>query len=258
MDKYQDRFEILRELAVGGSRGDDLNSMARLALGQAARLVGLNAAALFVWDESFKSVVSVNHAVNQSSREKLEKLEAELLGGLRRDRHLVSAYLSFGGEDPYHSFTLPLEHQSRVFGAVIGLQEGRRTVVAEDAFLEALSALLALAVAASGQPGRGGISEEDYLKYKLEGIREVAVTANHEINGVVMAIMGHVRLLLDRRKDLDEELVQKLRTIEKSAEKISDVTWGLSQIKKVESVNYGDGIVMQRLPRRNDAPDQNK
>ena len=251
MDKNQDRFEILRELALGGAQAEDMASVARIALGQAARLVGLNAAALFLFDDEMEPVVSVSHAVNQVSRETLEKLEAELLSDLRKKRQLISAYMSFGGETPYHSFSLPLTHGGKTFGAVIGLQEGgTRTILAEDSFLEALTALLALSYAAADVPELNQVSEADHEKYKLEGIREVAVTANHEINGIVMAIMGHVRLLLDRRKDLDDELVQKLKTIEKSAEKISDVTWGLSQIKKVDSINYGDGIVMQRLPRR--------
>lgn len=250
MDKNQDRFEILRELALGGAKADDMASTARIALGQAARLVGLSAAALFLFDDKMEPVVSVNHAVNQSSREALEKLESELLSDLRKKRQLISAYLSFGGETPFHSFSLPLTHGGKTFGAVIGLQEGERTLISEDGFLEALAALLALSYAAGDIPELRKVSEEEHEKYKLEGIREVAVTANHEINGIVMAIMGHVRLLLDRRKDLDDELVQKLKTIEKSAEKIGDVTWGLSQIKKVDTINYGDGIVMQRLPKR--------
>ncbi|HOP08097.1 MAG TPA: hypothetical protein PLF13_12485 [candidate division Zixibacteria bacterium] len=258
MDKNQDRFEILRELALGGAQAEDMASVARIALGQAARLVGLNAAALFLFDDKMEPVISVNHAVNQASRETLEKLESELLSDLRKKRQLLSAYMSFGGETPYHSFTLPLTHGGRTFGAVIGLQEGKRTLIAEDGFLEALAALLALSYAAGDVPELKKASEESYEKYKLEGIREVAVTANHEINGIVMAIMGHVRLLLDRRSDLDDELVQKLKTIEKSAEKISDVTWGLSQIKKVDSINYGDGIVMQRLPKRERPSDQDK
>ncbi len=242
-----DRFEILRQLALAGSRGEDLRLTSERALQQASDLVGLTAATLFLWDEDFKITVTVTHAQSDRSRQRLDSLEKELFAKLRQDKNLVSAYLSFGGETPYHSFTLPLRHGSSVFGAVIGLQEGEKTIVSEDDFLEALSALLALNYAAEGI-GKGLVPTKETLdKERLSAIIETAVAVNHEVNNPLTAILGNVQLLLLKRNDLDEELRTKLKTIEASALKIKDVTQKLMRISSPRSVEYTEGTKMLDL-----------
>jgi signal transduction histidine kinase len=249
-----DRFEILRQLAVAASRGEDLTATAERALSQAAGLVGLTAAALFLWDEEFKVAVTVTYAKSDSSRQRLDSVEQELFSRLRQDRNLVSAYLSFGGEIPYHSFTLPLQHGSSVFGAVIGLQEGEKTIVSEDDFLEALSALLALNYAAEGI-GKGRIPPKEILdKERLSAIIETAVAVNHEVNNPLTAILGNVQLLLLKRNDLDDDLRTKLKTIEASALKIKDVTQKLMRISSPRSVEYTEGTKMLDLSTDEDQP----
>lgn len=128
---------MLRQLAVAGAAGGELQATATAALRQAAILVGLKAAAVYLWDESMTVNLSVAYAEAEEYGHKLSSLEEDLFAGLRRDRHLVAAYLSFGGETPMQSFTLPLRHGGKVFGAVIGIGEGERRLVTEDLFLEA-------------------------------------------------------------------------------------------------------------------------
>ena len=242
-----DRFEILRQLAVAASRGENLTATSERALSQAAGLVGLTAAALFLWDEDFKVAITVTYAKSDGGRQRLESLERELFATLRKDKSLVSAYLSFGGTPPYHSFTLPLRHGSTIFGAVIGLQEGERTIIAEDDFLEALSALLALNYAAEGI-GKGLVPSKEIVdKERLSAIVETAVAVNHEVNNPLTAILGNVQLLLLKRNDLDEDLRAKLKTIEASALKIKDVTQRLMRISSPRSVEYTEGTKMLDL-----------
>ena len=159
----------------------------------------------------------------------------------------MSAYMSFGGEVPYHSFTLPLQHGSKIFGAVIGLQEGDKTIVSEDDFLETLSALLALNYAAEGI-GKGHVPAKETLdKERLSAIVETAVAVNHEVNNPLTAILGNVQLLLLKRNDLDQDLRSKLKTIETSALKIKDVTQRLMRISSPRSVEYSEGTKMLDL-----------
>jgi len=245
--KKIDRFEILRQLALAGSKGEDLTALSEKALQQAAGLVGLTAAALFLWDEDFRVTVTVTHAASDSSRQRLISLEQELFVALRKDRNLVSAYLSFDGDPPYHSFTLPLRHGARVFGAVIGLQEGGRTLVSEDEFLEALSALLALNYAAEGIGKEHMPAKEALEKERLSAIVETAVAVNHEVNNPLTAILGNVQLLLLKRNDLDDDLRAKLKTIEASALKIKEVTQRLMRLSTPRSVEYTEGTKMLDL-----------
>ncbi|TET94103.1 MAG: hypothetical protein E3J26_05095 [Candidatus Zixiibacteriota bacterium] len=242
-----DRFEILKQLALAGSKGEDLTDISERALSQAAGFVDLTAAALFLWDEEFKVTVTVNHAESDAARQRLASLEQELFGNLRKDQNLVSAYMSFGGETPYHSFTLPLRHRKNIFGAIIGLQEGERTIISEDDFLEALSALLALNYAAEGIGKEHAPAREVLDKERLSAIIETAVAVNHEVNNPLTAILGNVQLLLLKRDDLDEELAAKLKTIETSALKIKDVTQRLMRITSPRSVEYSEGTKMLDL-----------
>ncbi|HKK20701.1 MAG TPA: histidine kinase dimerization/phospho-acceptor domain-containing protein [candidate division Zixibacteria bacterium] len=238
-----EKFEILRLLAVAGADGEDLNQASQAALAMAAQYVGLNAAAIYLWDDKQQVSATVTHADSDQARQRLAGLEESLFADLRKDRHLISAYLSFAGEPPYHSFTQPLRQGTQVFGAIIGLQEGKKTIIAEDVFLETLSALLALVHAARTSPG-AGISQEVLDKERLSTILETAVTVNHEINNPLTAILGNVQLLMLKRDDLDDELKAKLKTIETSAMKIRDVTQRLMRMTSPKTIDYSDGTRM--------------
>ena len=244
MNKQNDKYNVLRELAMAGSRGEDLAGASEIALCQASELVGLTAGALYLWDNEGKVQVTVTHAATESGNKRLKSLEDELFSNLRSEKDLVSAYMSFGGSTPCHSFTLPLRHNERIFGAVIGLQEGERTIISEDLFLEALSALLALNYAASGVSESTSDSKEILQKEKLAGIVETAVTVNHEINSPLTAILGNIQLLLRNQDNLNEEVVTKLKTIEISAERIREVTHRLLRVTTPRSVEYTEGIKM--------------
>ncbi len=249
------RYDVLRALAMAGADGESLETAARAALSQAARIVGLSAAALYVWNEQMAVSVSCTHADSDQARKRLLSLEDDLFRSLRQDKNLVSAYLSFGGETPYHSFTLPLRQGDRIFGAVIGLQQGqKRTVVAEDAFLEALTA--ALAVHAMAVSGATEIPRDVLDKERLNAIVETAVTVNHEINNPLTAILGNVQLLLMQRDDLDEPLRNKLAVIEQSATKIRDVTQKLLRLTSARSVRYDEGTNMIDLSEDEAEEDQ--
>ncbi|UCD63737.1 MAG: GAF domain-containing protein [Candidatus Zixiibacteriota bacterium] len=243
-DKNSQKYQILRLLAVAAAGGEDLDQAVQLALAGAVQYVGLTAAAVYLWDDDNRVTLSMAHAESDRGKKHLAEMEEDLFAKLRQHKQLISAYMSFGGQIPTHSFSLPLRHGDRVFGAVTGLQEGEKTVVAEDEFLEALSALLALSYAAHDKDS-SEISSRDLLdKERLAAIIETAVTVNHEVNNPLTAILGNVQLLLLKRDDLDDELKQKLETIEASAMKIKDVTQRLMRLTTPRTVEYPGGTKM--------------
>ena len=240
--KDQNRYEILRDLAVAAARGETPEQTARTALKQAAELVGLSAAAVCLWDDRKKVTLNVSYADAESSAGKLKTLEEDLFGKLRRERDLLAAYMSFGGPVPSHSFTLPLRRGQHVFGAVLGFQEGERTIVSEDVFLDALCASIAISVLASSQ---SQMPSQEFLDQKrLEAIVETAVTVNHEVNNPLTAILGNVQLLLMKREELDSDFRRKLEIIEQSAVKIKDVTQKLLRLTTARTVNYTENTNM--------------
>lgn len=242
-----DKYEVLRRLALAGARGDDLGPTVETALRQAAELVSLEAAAVFLWDDQMDTTMSVAHAVDDDVRKTLSSLEEDLFRSLRQQRRMVSAYISFAGDRPLQSFTLPLVHDTRTFGAVIGIQHGEGRLVSEDEFLEALSAAIAINIAAEGMGKDTTIDKALIDREKLGAVVETAVTVNHEINNPLTAILGNVQLLLLKNENLDDELKAKLRTIEISAMKIRDVTQRLLKLTSVRSVPYADGTNMLDL-----------
>jgi signal transduction histidine kinase len=255
-NKNRDRYEILRQLAVAGASGAELERTVRLALGQAAELVGLQAAAVYLWDEQMAVTLSVAWAGSDADEDRLAALEEDLLRDLRRKNDLLSAYMSFGGEAPCHSFTLPLRHGNTVFGAVIGLQQGERTLVDEDVFLEALCAAITLHVVAGG--GVESMPRDRLDQERLTAIIETAVTVNHEVNNPLTAILGNVQLLLMKRDDLDPDIKRKLEVIEESASKIRDVTQKMLRLTSARSVDYIPGTSMIDLSGpegKNDKPE---
>jgi signal transduction histidine kinase len=252
----ENRYEILRALAVAGAGNNSLAEAGQVALEQTAGMLGIEAAALFLWNEAREITLQVSYSSDEALAARLDEIETDLFEALRRERALVSAYMSFGGDSPCHSFTLPLRHGDRVFGAVVGLQKGKRTALAEDAFLDALAATIALNAIAGGQVG-AGLSQDDIDRERLAAITETAVTVNHEINNPLTAIIGNVQLMLMHRDDLDDELRKKLSVIEESASRIKEVTQKLLRLSSGRSTEYTSGTSMLDLSDTDDPEDSN-
>lgn len=241
------RFSLLRELALSASHGRRLDQTLQSAIQTAANLAGLSAASVLLWNDSMQPTYAAATAKTQAAADRLRQLEEQLFLQLRRDRAVLSAYISFGGTDPVHSFTLPLRHGSQVLGAVIGLQPADQRPLDEHQFLEALAASISLFAIVDQLSRSEGLTESRAERERLGAIMETAVTVNHEINNPLTAILGNVQLLLLKRNDLDAELESKLRVIESAAFKIRDVAQRLLQVKSSRSTPYAEGTSMLDL-----------
>ncbi|MGH8016471.1 MAG: histidine kinase dimerization/phospho-acceptor domain-containing protein [Candidatus Zixiibacteriota bacterium] len=247
MNKKEDKLAIISRLAISSGEGANLDDTAREAVTASAQIVGLSAASVYLWNEKYEPTINVTFAANDESRRKLLNLESELFQSLRKDKNLTLAYLSFGGEKPYHAFTVPLQHGQKLFGAMIGVQEGIRRAELDNLFLETLSAVISLSLAADKSGLAAGVSKEIIEKARLNAVTDTAVTVNHEVNNPLTAILGNVQLLLSRPQGLSEDTVKKLRVVEESALKIRDVTQKLLKLTHVRSVEYSEGSTMLDL-----------
>ena len=239
-----DKFKIISDLALFAKKGGNINDAAKTALEMSCSYLGLNGASLYLWDNNQNISLTVSHAESQLMQTRLSDIEHNLFENLRKNQQLVSAYMSFGGENPYHSFTLPLMFSKQVFGAVIGIQEDEKSIVAEDLFLETLSGMLSLHYTAANIDNSEETQNEIVEKERLAAVLETAVTVNHEVNNPLQAIIGNIQLLLMKKENLDENTIEKLKAIEQSAVKINNVTQKLMRITTPKTIKYSDGTKM--------------
>lgn len=242
-DSYLARFEILRELALGGAHGSDPESLIKRALSGASDAIGLSAARILIWDSNNAPQLNVTHADSAENQKILDELEEDLYADLRRKRKLRSAFLSFGGDPAVSSYSVPLFRNvngiDTVFGAALGVRVGESELIKEDYFLEALAAAITLATNLQSAPESGGaISQKQIDEERLKAVLETAVTLNHEINNPLTAALGNVQLILMEGESLDPAVKRKLEVVEKSAMQIRDVTQRLLQLTEARSVTY--------------------
>jgi signal transduction histidine kinase len=240
-ERYSKQFEIMRNIALSTASGERAIETARTALRMSADLIGLAAGTLLLWDEEYHPILSVTHADSEEEKRHLTELEEDLFSNLRKERKLVSAYVSFGGDYPVCGFTLPVRKGDEILGAIIGIQPGTGSLVTEDVFLEAFASALSAAFLLDRL-------NEVVNKHGLDAVIATATTVNHEINNSLQAILGIVQLLTKERKDLDEDIIERLKVIEESAVTIMKVTHKLMNITDVKFTKYIDGTKMLELP----------
>lgn len=241
----QDRFEILHFLAGAAAGGKQFTESAQTALELAAKYVGLEAASVIFWGSDNTVTSTLTYAMTPEIQRLLNELEEDVFTSLRKNRKLSTAYMSFDTEITTHSFTLPLKYQNNSFGAIIGIQTGKRSMIAEELFLETISGFLALWYSASSSTAGSMPSAEILDQERLKAVLETAVTVNHEVNNPLQAIIGNVQLLLMKHQDeLSPDLKEKLKAIEDSAMKINDVTKKLMSLTSPKTVDYSNGTKM--------------
>ncbi|MCP4704963.1 MAG: hypothetical protein GY865_10160, partial [candidate division Zixibacteria bacterium] len=238
------QFEILRDIAVLSADSEKISSVAKEALQATGKLINLSAATLMMWDNQNQPTMNISYADSALERQLLQELETEIFSGLRKERELVSAYVSFGGTKPMSTFTQPIKIGDTVFGAVIGIQSGSGRLVRDDYFLEALTAALSVSISAGGIAPPTVDDSEKMKKERLNAIIETAATVNHEINNPLTAVLGNVQLLLMRGGELDDETIRKLKVVEESAIRIKEVTQKLMKISNDNVTEYTSGSKM--------------
>jgi len=84
---------------------------------------------------------------------------------------------------------------------------------------------------------------------RIAAILETAVAINHEVNNPLTAIIGNTQLLLLNQEQLAEDVSAKIKTIEKSAMRIREVTKKLMSIVEPITTSYTDGLSMLDIDR---------
>ncbi len=75
-------------------------------------------------------------------------------------------------------------------------------------------------------------------KERLAALTETAVAVNHEINNPLTPILGNIQLLLFRRNEIEDWVVEKLEVIEKNAWRIQNTIQKLNHITQPVKKQY--------------------
>jgi signal transduction histidine kinase len=227
--KYESKYRALADAALAAADGEDIGVVAEKGLAGAVEHIGLAAGSLILWDSKDEIATRAVAAGSDEDREILEETENTLLMMLRRNFELRSAYMELGGKAARSVFFLPIEIESRQFGALIGIKMEKIRLHAFDEFLRALASVLALVSAPA------------------KAIEDLAVGVNHEINNYLTPLLGNLELLADAAKGLPDDVRKKLDVIQESARKIGMVAAKLKEASKLPRVPYVDGEWMIKL-----------
>lgn len=89
---------------------------------------------------------------------------------------------------------------------------------------------------------------------KLEGISQLAVSVNHEVNNPLMGLMGTAEMILLENANLPEKVRRDLRTVIDQARRIQSITLRLRDLDHLRTVPYDDRAAMIDLLGSADEP----
>ncbi len=87
------------------------------------------------------------------------------------------------------------------------------------------------------------LREESHENEKLETLKEMIVTYNHEMNNAIAVIMGRIELIIRKLPENDENL-KNLKEILNSTKRLSDIVRKIREIKKISVKNYDENTKM--------------
>lgn len=221
--KEEFRYRALADTALAAAAGEAVEVVAEKGLAGAVEYIGLAAGALILWDAGDEIVTRATAVSSDEDKKVLEETEESLLLMLRRNFKLRSAYIELGGDSPRSVFFLPIEIESRQFGALIGIKKDKVRLIDYDEFLRALASVLALVSASK------------------RAVEDLAVGVNHEINNCLTPLLGNLELLEEAAASMPENVRKKLSIIQESAKKIEKVTAKLKEVSRLPKVPYVDG-----------------
>lgn len=89
---------------------------------------------------------------------------------------------------------------------------------------------------------------------KLEGISQLAVSVNHEVNNPLMGLMGTAEMILLENGNLPEKVRRDLKTVIDQARRIQSITLRLRDLDHLRTVPYDDRAAMIDLLGSADEP----
>jgi len=245
------KFELLKDLARKINSLAGMRDILRQALDKTIEIAGLESGSIILWDEETKKVTDEVISGKVNRNQTLLALEKDVLKNLRKDFLVESVYLTLQKDGPLSFFSYPIKMDKKLVGVINGLSAGPRSYPQEVDFLDALSHQLGLAVARKKY--QVSLEQFDKLredfkerteKEKLSAIRQTAAGLNHEINNLLMTIVGNADLLLLTKDNLDSETIKRLKRIEENAMEIREIIQALTKIIEPVIVEYPLGVKM--------------
>jgi len=261
--------------AISGSL--DLDEIANDALGKILEVMELDLGAIYLLDRSVNALVlKSQRGLEPETREIAERVsstdilnrvfnngESISIGNVKTEIQIAADDYSPLLENVTSILCVPLRSKGNSLGAIcLGSRQQRAFSPEEIQLLSSIANQIGVAIENAylfEQVKRQ--AEEIALKNKhlietqerlieaerCAAVGQIGITVRHEINNPLTAILGQTQLLLMRRKDLPEDVRQRLQIIEQLSMRIRDIVKKLEAIKKLETVEYTNGEMMINL-----------
>ncbi|MBT4485678.1 MAG: GAF domain-containing protein [Candidatus Latescibacteria bacterium] len=251
---------ILYEISILIQSDTKLEEKFEKALGMVKNTVGCHSASLFIHDEEsgkLKEVATVGRSIDL-----IEKIPFDMGNGFsawvaKQRRSVMIPNLRGKSHEGFRSFiSTPLVSRDKLIGVMnLGHEEKNAFTEKHIEFLEIIAGLLAHTIERA-EFEQMLVEKNDALirareeiekqqqkiiemeKYQLLG--QIAVSINHEINNPLTTIIGNVELLLMMKKDMDENIRNKLTKILNESRRIADIVKKLRDMKKIAIESYID------------------
>jgi PAS domain S-box-containing protein len=86
------------------------------------------------------------------------------------------------------------------------------------------------------------LEQERFLRERLTGVMEMAITAAHELNQPLSVISGNSQLLLNDAKNCNDKVIKRITSILDQVERLAELTKKFSNIVAYKTKNYGENI----------------
>lgn len=88
------------------------------------------------------------------------------------------------------------------------------------------------------------LEEELFKKEETEAVAKMGIATAHEINNPLTVIIGNLELILLKKENLDDEIIENLNSILDSAMRIKEIVSKMINITKVVETEYVQGKKM--------------
>lgn len=257
LELAEDRFRLLRRIALDAASGMELKPLLKTALEQSLSLYGVEAGSVSLLGAEGNVEWSVVVG-DEDCAAHLGGLEKAVLSDLRAVHKVRSLYMTIDQDGPAGIFSYPLKAGTVIYGAISGLARGERNLALEEEFISATAAVMALA-AERHLRTEPAVSKDDIAKKaRAKAIAETAVAINHQINNPLTAISGNLQILLSRAEKLSPEVIRMLKKIEEGADRILAVTDKLRNLTSDKTTQYIGDTTMIDLDASVDSSEDDK
>jgi K+-sensing histidine kinase KdpD len=275
VSRFWSKINLMAEIAFVFRNNPPGRAVFMKALEMVRMIVAFESATLYLYDQNKNSLLE-----ECTCGEKTEPLDIDYLLAdrdftdwiVKQKRPVLSSDLEDIGKSLHSDkgvfLIIPLLIEEKLIGVIYFIGSSKDAFLKKDIkLLDVVSDQIAISIERSIYQRRLEKKNLDLLETqqklrearkktiddeRLNAVKELAASINHNINNPLSVITGNIEYILFKHKDLDESIKNRLKTMESEAMRISDINRRLLEIHQWVTEPYlkeGDGVRMVDLKK---------